>query len=727
MFGAAVTLLSASAGASEVAAAAAEPSALQTLLLAVALVLALYAMYTKFCSSSESDAAATSKAFAAYRAAQVAEETDAGAEEAPAAAAPTRGQLAVYFGSQTGTAEEYANTLAEEGRARGFDAKSVDLEDFEPGMLTSDPKGLHMFVTATYGEGDPTDNAQGFYKWLKQVDELPESLEFCVFGLGNRQYEHFNATGRGINKLLEKKGAQRVHAYGEGDDDGTLEQDFEQWRDHLWPALEEKYGGAAAAVGGAGKTATAAPTWSPSYVVCWINETNGTLSAEDVAARAEKARNVMVSRVLQGIKNHDPDRSVTRSSIQYFQAKRVPIIANIQLRSDGGKDKDDDGDFGSTIRVDVDLASSGMSYETADTLAICPENDPALVETLAQWQNYDLDRHFIHLRPDGVGRRDASIKPLFPSPCTVREALTSYCDITSPVRKPLLPKLAQFATNPSQADRLRWLASAEGRAEFNDWVLSSGRTIIEVLEAFDSVQVPFGAFLELVPRLMSRDYTISSSSVVHPGVASITCKVLRDPKQASERDTGDRYHHGVCSNYLLREGQSCLAFVRTSTFRLPKDPAIPIIMVGPGTGIAPMRAFLQERQHQRESLGESKVGDTYLYFGCRRRSADFIYEDELLQYCQNGTLSSLQLAFSREGTEKVYVQDKMRDTAADLWRLIDEQGAYFYVCGGTSMGKSVKSTLEQIFVETGGLSAETARERLQSMQDTKRYVQELWS
>ena len=161
---------------------------------------------------------------------------------------------------------------------------------------------------------------------------------------------------------------------------------------------------------------------------------------------------------------------------------------------------------------------------------------------------------------------------------------------------------------------------------------------------------------------MSRDYTISSSDKVHPDTCSITVKVVREPKEGED---STRKVFGVCSNFLLREGKSARVFVRPSTFTLPSKPSVPIILIGPGTGIAPMRAFLQERRYQRANLGSDAVGDTDLFFGCRRRSEDFIYEDELMEYARDGTLTNLHLAFSRDGLagEKRYVQHMMAEEA----------------------------------------------------------------
>ena len=151
-------------------------------------------------------------------------------------------------------------------------------------------------------------------------------------------------------------------------------------------------------------------------------------------------------------------------------------------------------------------------------------------------------------------------------------------------------------------------------------------------------------------------------------------------------------------------------------------------MIGPGTGIAPMRAFLQERKWQRDTYGTNKVGDTDLFFGCRRPEEDYIYEDELMRYTRDGTLTRLEVAFSRAGNKK-YVQHLMSDSAERLWTLISEGGAHVYVCGGTNMGKQVRETFEQIIVESGNMSAKEAAEFIKKMQDVRpqRYTQELWS
>lgn len=166
-------------------------------------------------------------------------------------------------------------------------------------------------------------------------------------------------------------------------------------------------------------------------------------------------------------------------------------------------------------------------------------------------------------------------------------------------------------------------------------------------------------------------------------------------------------------------------FVRPSTFKLPQDPATPVIMIGPGTGVAPMRAFLQERAWQREQ--GMAVGATLLFFGCRRRDEDYIYENELMEYSRNKTLTALYTAFSREDASKVYVQSRLAEHAEQVWGLIQNQGAHIYVCGATRMGTDVHAVLEGIVAEHGQMPAEQAKQFIKDLQKCNRYVQELWS
>jgi sulfite reductase alpha subunit-like flavoprotein len=204
--------------------------------------------------------------------------------------------------------------------------------------------------------------------------------------------------------------------------------------------------------------------------------------------------------------------------------------------------------------------------------------------------------------------------------------------------------------------------------------------------------------------------------------------VLREPMRGAEGRTKE----GVCSTQLgaLRAGDAAFVSVRSSGFALPADPAAPVMMVGPGTGIAPFRAFLQEMRAARGAAGGGaappRTGPTRLYFGCRRDGEDYLYTEELAGYVADGTLSSLRLAFSREQAAKVYVQHRVREDGAELWALL-QRGGHFYLCGGTSMGRDVVAALTEAVATHGQMAADEAESYVKALQAQGRLVQELWS
>jgi len=267
------------------------------------------------------------------------------------------------------------------------------------------------------------------------------------------------------------------------------------------------------------------------------------------------------------------------------------------------------------------------------------------------------------------------------------------------------------------------LVSKEGKDDFNTKIVEDVLNIVELFEMFPSIQVPFGAFLEIVPRMQPRMYTISSSPEVVGSTVHVTASIVNQEKPRN------RVHRGVTTTFLtnlsVKKSQKVRVFVRPSTFRLPKDRSTPITMVGPGTGIAPMRALLQLRKHQGNP---KKGGDNILYFGCRNSKKDYIYKSELNAYKKDGTLTKLHLAFSREKKgEKVYVQHLLANNGDEVYKNLMQDGGFFYVCGGTSMGKDVMDAVANIIKAKEGISEEEATKKISALQQEGRYVQELWS
>jgi len=290
--------------------------------------------------------------------------------------------------------------------------------------------------------------------------------------------------------------------------------------------------------------------------------------------------------------------------------------------------------------------------------------------------------------------------------------------------KPLLRFLAAHAADPAEAARLRHLSSRAGKEEYAAHVVAAGRGAAELLQEMPSLSPPLGGLLELLPRLAPRYYTISSSPSLDRTTLHLTVKVLREPF----RDAPHRTKLGVCSTQLeaAAAGRSVVAFVRRSSFRLPRDGATPVVMVGPGTGIAPFRAFLQEMR-VAAAEGRGRTGPTRLYFGCRHARGDYLYEDELAAAVEGKLLGTLRCAFSRDGARKVYVQDLLREDGREVWSLLGCRGGHLYICGGTAMGREVVLALQRTAVEHGKLSEAEAAAFVSRMEGEGRLVKELWS
>jgi len=228
-----------------------------------------------------------------------------------------------------------------------------------------------------------------------------------------------------------------------------------------------------------------------------------------------------------------------------------------------------------------------------------------------------------------------------------------------------------------------------------------------------------------LPRIQPRYYTISSSSKASPARIAITVAVTVDKLPHG------REHKGLCSCYLqgLRENKDkVVVYIRPSTFRLPKQIATPVVMVGPGTGVAPFRGFLHDAWHlAKAKKDDTKIGDWHLYFGCKSSKKDYIYQEEMEKAKKDGILSRLELAFSRDTEEKVYVQHRLGTQSSELWEIIHTKRAHFYVCGGTAMGRDVRNAVIKIATEHGKLSADAAAKYVKDLQTKGRYIQELWS
>jgi sulfite reductase (NADPH) flavoprotein alpha-component len=384
-------------------------------------------------------------------------------------------------------------------------------------------------------------------------------------------------------------------------------------------------------------------------------------------------------------------RKVERPVVERGYGRDVPVrarLASSQPLSSPGAEKE-------TRHVVIDLAGSGLAYEPGDSLGVWPRSNPDEVELLLAILK---------------GRGSEAVTLADGAAVSAREALTSECDLRVP-GEALYRLLAREAKTEVDRSRLAKLADDDAQAG------SLGvHDVLDVLLEFSSARPALGDFVAALGRMQPRLYSIASSQRMHPNEAHLTVGVTR-------YEMNDRAYQGTGSSFLadLRPGRALSVFVqRSHGFRLPAEASAPVIMVGPGTGIAPFRAFLQERQTQRAG------GRNWLFFGNQRRELDFLYRADLEELAGKRVLSRMDLAFSRDQTHKVYVQHKMLEAAQELWRWL-ANGAYLYVCGDAKrMAGDVDLALHQIAVTQGGMDAAAAKRYLADLARDKRYLRDVY-
>ncbi len=350
----------------------------------------------------------------------------------------------------------------------------------------------------------------------------------------------------------------------------------------------------------------------------------------------------------------------------------------------------------------LDLGRSGLTYKAGDSLGVYPANRPAEVAEL-----------LARLGASG----DEPVSPVFlklSAPIALREALASRLALAKPTRK-IVETLAARATDEGEKSRLAALLAPEAKETLAAWL--EEREYVDLLAEFPSAKLSPQEFVDHLRKLMPRLYSIASSGRAFPREVHLTVAVVRYA-------TNGRDRVGVCSTFLADRaplGQAVVpVFVSDSHFGPPEDGAKDCIMVGPGTGIAPFRAFVQDR------ATSGATGRNWLFFGDQRRATDFLYEEEWSDCLAKGQLTRLDTAFSRDQAAKVYVQDRMKENAAELWRWL-QGGAYFFVCGDAKrMAKDVDAALHAIAAEQGGLTPEQAADYVKQLKKDKRYQRDVY-
>ena len=385
---------------------------------------------------------------------------------------------------------------------------------------------------------------------------------------------------------------------------------------------------------------------------------------------------------------HATEAPTVESTYSRNNPFKAEVLENINLNGRGSNKE--------TRHLELSLEGSGITYEPGDALGIYPENDSELVESLIQKMGWDSEE-LVTINKQG------EVLPL-------KEALISHFEITT-LTKPLIEKAAQL----SSSEELNELLSTENKDQLKSYL--HGRDLLDLISDFGPWNGSVQEFVSILRKMPARLYSIASSISANPDEVHLTIGALRYDAHGRERK-------GVCSSFLadrIEPGDTLPVYIQhNQNFKLPNNPDTPIIMVGPGTGIAPFRSFIQER----EELGAE--GKSWLFFGDQHFVTDFLYQTEWQNYLKDGVLTKLDVAFSRDTEEKVYVQHRLLEHSQELFEWLQE-GAVVYVCGDEkNMAKDVHNTLIEIIEKEGKMSREKAEEYLANMKQQKRYQRDVY-
>lgn len=523
-------------------------------------------------------------------------------------------------------------------------------------------EGIVYIVTASYN-GLPPTNASQFVQWLKEEQIDLTGVRYCIFGCGDRNWAStYQKVPMLIDELMVSKGAQRIVPLGEGDMNGDFETNVEEWQQELWPSVMRTMG---------------------LKINEKVNKTSPALSMKVV--------------------DHQIEVPLARA----YNAFNAKIAKNQELRC---------SIEGSTRHIEIKLPE-GVTYREGDHLGVLPRNRQSLVNRVLQ--RFQLNGNdYVILTKTGLSMAHLPLD----QPVKLFELLSTNVELQEAATRVQLRELMATTDCPPHKKELETLLEEQA---YHQKILKKRISMLDLLEQYEACEMTFERFLELLPPLKVRYYSISSSPTIQPEQPSITVSVVKAPAW-----NGKAEYRGVASNFLAETavGDSIVMFIRAqqSDFQLPTDPATPIIMVGPGVGIAPFRGFLQARLMSKNA-GE-QLGEAILYFGCRNESDD-IYAEELKRYEQDGIVKVYKAYSRKDGQSKEYVQHLMGQTerAQELIKILDQDG-HFYICGdGSKMAPDVERTLLMAYRVVHDVNESAAKQWLAGLKEQGRYAMDVWA
>uniref|UniRef100_A0A8C4Q4K1 NADPH-dependent diflavin oxidoreductase 1 n=1 Tax=Eptatretus burgeri TaxID=7764 RepID=A0A8C4Q4K1_EPTBU len=590
-------------------------------------------------------------------------------------------KLLVLYGSQTGTAQDAAQRIWREAKARGFTCRVTALDDYPVANLIHEP--LVVFVCSTAGDGDPPDNMKIFWRFIFRKHLPANSLAqitYAVLGLGDSSYEKFNFVAKKLSKRLSQLGACSLLLLGLADEQHEFGSDaiIDPWLLQFWGRIMENLP---------------------------LDEQNR-LNKNDTLLPASYRLHYMDSGITvkeSGNPEYETS-SKTQSQLPTFLAS---MISNERVTVEDH--------FQDVRLIKFDIYNSGLQFRAGDVVLIQPSNLPSMVEEFCSLLKLHPNKLFILEQ-----NYEELPLPALPRPCSLHYLLEHVLDISRVPRRSFFQLLSRISCHTDERERLIELSEPTGLDDLYSYCNRPRRTTLEVLQDFPhtAAGLSIDYLFDLIPVIQPRAFSIASSPLVFPDELHILVAVVQYKTKLF------RPRRGLCSSWLAsldptKDPIHIPLQIRPGSFSFPNGPT-PIIMVGPGTGVVPFRAALQERQAQNKT-------ENVLFFGCRNCLADFHFQHDWEEAVDRGFLK-IFTAFSRDQEQKVYVQHKLLENSKVIWELLSKKEACFYIAGNAQqMPNDVLNALRRVVEKEGGLSKEEARRMVSGLQDSKRLQQETWS
>jgi sulfite reductase alpha subunit-like flavoprotein len=583
--------------------------------------------------------------------------------------------LRILYGSQTGNAEDMAKRIGFQAKCHGFSVIVETMDDFN---LKDLPKqSLVIFVCSTTGHGQEPENMKNLFNFMRRKD-LPKDclakMKYAVYGLGDSSYAKFNYVSKILFKRLKECGAQPIQELVAGDEQHRFGCDGA-----IYPKLDE----------------------------LWSKLAGCDIRAQDFSANSDSA-SYSYSVDFCPSTSHDSSNSGTKFNdefIKRYNLCEAACILNQRIT--------DPSHFQDT-RFLCFKSKQDIYYEPGDVCTIYPQNPDDDVQDFIKLLNLDPGQR-IKLKKLDPNFMVNYLYDFVPDGLTVEDLVRYYFDIRSIPKRSFFECLWPFSDNDLERNKLRELASTEGQEEVYEYCIKLKRSILETLSDFPQTikNIRFESLFDIIPPIKPRSFSIASASSVHPNEIHLIVGVV-SYKTDLRNSRGERkLRKGLCSNYLanmlhVQDVQHAPAsslirfFIRRTSFSLPRDMQTPVIMVGPGLGIAPFRSFIEEIHRKRAcNTGESSNGAdlNHLYFGCRYQDKDFYFKKELEDYSRKSTIR-LQVAFSRQ-QPKQYVQDLLKNDAGLIKKLMNNQDGILYVAGNSKLPEAIRIVLANMLAVSG--------------------------